>query len=139
MSTGQSWGFVTVSEGTGIRKSDPSMCLYGTELSPSTLCRTERYTVSPPTYNDTIQLKKRIVHLEGIEKGIGYTKWSLLILLTKCGSTVRTPPLPQGKTEQDSKREEKDGTEDPQAGEGVLQNTDPAMIQTEYTMLDKVI
>lgn len=49
-----------------------------------------------------------------------------LVRLAKSGSAVRTPPLPQGQTEENSQREEENGTHDPQTGEVLLQHTHPA-------------
>ena len=45
-----------------------------------------------------------------------------LVLLPKGGTTVGTPPLAQCETEEDAKRDEEDGTHDPQAGEVILQH-----------------
>lgn len=49
-----------------------------------------------------------------------------LVLLAKGGTTVGTPPLSQCEAEEDTEGEEKDGTQDPQAGEVILQDTNPA-------------
>lgn len=49
-----------------------------------------------------------------------------LVPLAKGGATVGTPSLAQREAEEDTQREEEDGTQDPQAGEVVLQNPDSA-------------
>lgn len=50
----------------------------------------------------------------------------ILVPLTKGGTTVGTPSLTQRQAEEDTEREEDDGTQDPQAGEVVLQHAHPA-------------
>lgn len=50
----------------------------------------------------------------------------MLFPLSEVGSTVGASSLPQGKTADEPKREQDDGQEDAQEGEGVLQNPDSA-------------
>lgn len=49
-----------------------------------------------------------------------------LVPLAKGGTTVGTPSLTQCEAEQESQGEEEDGTQDPKAGEVVLQDTNSA-------------
>ncbi len=49
-----------------------------------------------------------------------------LVPLAEGGATVGTPPLTQCKAEEETQGEEEDGTQDPQAGEVILQDTDSA-------------
>lgn len=57
--------------------------------------------------------------------------WSS-VSLPKSGTTVGTPPLAQGKTEEDANGKEEDGTQDAQAGEVVLQHPNPASGTAPY-------
>lgn len=49
-----------------------------------------------------------------------------LVPLAEGGATVGTPSLTQCEAEEDTQREEEDGTQDPQASEVVLQDTNSA-------------
>lgn len=49
-----------------------------------------------------------------------------LVRLAEGGATVGTPSLSQCEAEEDTQGKEEDGTEDPQAGEVILQHTDSA-------------
>lgn len=49
-----------------------------------------------------------------------------LVPLAEGGATVGTPSLAQREAEEEPEGEEEDGTQDPQAGEVILQDTDSA-------------
>lgn len=56
----------------------------------------------------------------------------MLFPLSEVGSTVGASSLPQGKTADEPKREQDDGQEDAQEGEGVLQNPDSVERRGEH-------
>lgn len=49
-----------------------------------------------------------------------------LVPLAEGGAAVGAASLPQREAEEEAQREEEDGTQDPQAGEVILQDADPA-------------
>lgn len=49
-----------------------------------------------------------------------------MVPLAEGGTTVGAPPLPQREAEEEAQGEEEDGTQDPQAGEVVLKDANPA-------------